>query len=162
MAATQATGPGRSRALPTIIRAGLIAGTLDITAAVLVYADFGPRGIRLLQGIAVGLMGKAALQGGYATAFVGLFCHYFIATSWAAIYFIASRRIAFLLERPVIAGPIYALIVYCVMNYVVIPLSAIGARPSTFSGAALGAAILVFCIGLPIALTVSRSSPRSA
>jgi hypothetical protein len=148
--------------MKTILRAGLIAGTLDITAAVLIYADFGPRGIRLLQGIAVGLMGKAALQGGLTTAFVGLFCHYFIATSWAAIYFLASRRIAFLLQRPVIAGPIYALIVYCAMNYVVIPLSAIGPRPASASGAALGAAILVFCIGLPIALTVSRFPSRAA
>lgn len=156
MGATQA--PTGSRAIPTIVRAGLLAGTLDITAALAVYSHFGPRSIRLLQGIASGLIGKAALQGGLATALLGLLCHFVIATTWAAIYYAASRRISFLLTHAVVAGTIYGLVVYVVMNLVVIPLSAIGPRPLSLSAAIVAAAILVVCIGLPIALTVRRYS----
>jgi hypothetical protein len=146
-----------ARAIPTILRAGLVAGTLDVSAALLVYAQFGPTtGVRLLQGIAYGLIGKAALEGGYKTAFLGLCLHFVIATSWAAIYFAASRRVAFMLEQPVVSGGLYGVVVYFVMNHVVVPLSAIGPRPIVFSKAVIAAAILVVCIGLPIATIVSR------
>ena len=147
--------PRRSRATSTILWAGLIAGTLDITAALIVYARVGTEGIRLLQGIASGLLGKAAFVGGLSTATLGLLCHYFIATSWAAIYYGASRRIASLVEHPVVAGVVYGMIVYFIMNHVVIPLSAIGPQPFSFSAAIVAAAILIACIGIPIALTVS-------
>lgn len=158
MGATQGQALTGSRAIPTILRAGLLAGTLDITAALAVYSHFGPQSIRLLQGIASGLMGRAALQGGLPTALLGLLCHFVIATSWAAIYYAASQRISFLLTHAVVAGTIYGLVVYVVMNLVVIPLSAIGPRPFSLSAAIVAAAILVVCIGLPIALTVRRYS----
>jgi len=47
------------------------------------------------------------------------------------------------------------MIVYFIMNHVVIPLSAIGPQPFSFSAAIVAAAILIACIGIPIALTVS-------
>ena len=65
------------RALPIILRAGLVSGALDITAALIVYARFGTLSVRLLQGIASGLLGQAAFQGGLATALLGLVCHFF-------------------------------------------------------------------------------------
>src|SRR5213594_3096116 len=89
------------RALPTILWAGLVSGTLDITAALIVYARFGAFSVRLLQGIASGLLGKDAFQGGLATAFLGLLCHFFIATSAAAVYYVASRRMAILVQHAV-------------------------------------------------------------
>lgn len=149
------TGP---RAVPVILRAGLLAGTLDVTAALVVYAHSGSESIRLLQGIASGLIGKSALQGGLGTALLGLVCHFVIALSWATIYFVASRRVAFLLQHAVVSGIAYGVIVYFVMNHVVIPLSAIGPRPFVLSRAVLAAAILIPCIGLPIALTVRHFS----
>jgi uncharacterized membrane protein YagU involved in acid resistance len=147
-----------SRAVSTVLVAGLIAGTLDITTALIVYGRFGIPGIRLLQGIAAGLMGKAALQGGLATAFLGLLCHFFIATSWAVLYFVASRRVIFLVKRAVVSGAVYGVIIYVIMNQVVIPLSAIGPRPFSLSAAIVAAIILVICVGIPIALIVRRFS----
>jgi uncharacterized membrane protein YagU involved in acid resistance len=150
--------PTWSWAIRTILFAGLIAGALDITAAFIVYARFGTQGIGLLQGIASGLIGKAAFEGGLTTAFLGLLCHFFIATSWAAIYVVASRRLAFLVEHAVVSGAVYGVIIYVLMNHVVIPLSAIGPRPFSLSGAIVAAVILVFCVGIPIALIVRRFS----
>jgi hypothetical protein len=135
---------------------------LDIAAAFLAYAHSEAQGIRLLQGIASGLIGPAAFQGGLRTALLGLVCHFVIAMLWAAIYFAMSRRAAFLLEHAVVSGAIYGVVIYLVMNLVVIPLSAIGPRPFSLSAAIVAAAILVPCVGLPIALTVRRFSASSA
>ncbi len=101
MIATPVVGRAPSRPIRTILLAGLIAGSLDITAAFIVYAPSAPGSIRLLQYIASGLIGKAALDGGLATALLGLVCHFFIATSWAALYVAASRRAGFLLVHPI-------------------------------------------------------------
>ncbi len=143
-----------TRTVRTILWAGLIAGALDITAAFVVYARSAPSSIRLLQGIAYALIGKAAMEGGVATAILGLACHFFIATSWAAVYVAASRRARFLLEHPVVSGAGYGLIIYVVMNHIVVPLSAIGPGPFSLSAAIVAAVILVLCVGLPIALIV--------
>lgn len=141
----------------TIAVAGLIAGSLDITGAFLAYTRSGAQVIRLLQGIAAGLIGVAAARaGGIGTALLGLGCHYCIATMWAATYYAASRRLTVLVERPIMSGALFGLVVYAVMNHVVVPLSAIGPRPFVLSGALLAAGILVVCIGIPIALVVSR------
>jgi hypothetical protein len=148
----------RARTVSTILIAGLIAGTLDITAAFIFYAQLGRNSVRLLQGIASGVLGKAAFDGGLATALFGLLCHYFIATTWAALYTLASYRLPFLIERPIVSGTLYALIVYAIMNHVVVPLSAIGPRPFVWSTAIEAAVILVFCIGIPISLTVRHFS----
>ena len=59
-----------AKALPAIAWAGALCGTLDITAAIVVYGRFGARPMPLLQGIAAGLLGPSAYQGwlAYRTA----------------------------------------------------------------------------------------------
>jgi len=146
------------RALPTILWAGLVSGALDITAALIVYARFGKFSVRLLQGIASGLLGKAAFEGGLATALLGLLCHFFIATSAAAVYFAASRRLPILVQRAVVSGALYGVAVYFFMQLVVLPLSAIGLRPFSIRATVIGVTIHICCVGLPIALTVRRFS----
>src|SRR6185503_11837029 len=85
-------------AASAIVMAGLIAGALDITAAI---AFFGPRvPVRILQSVATGLLGRAAFSGGAATALLGTGLHFLIATGAAAVYYVASRRLALLRDRP--------------------------------------------------------------
>src|SRR5260370_16595462 len=83
-----------------ILCAGLTCGVLDITAALVVYGHYGRPPMRLLQGIAAGLLGPRSFEGGIATALLGLFCQFFIAFCAATIYFTAPRWVAFLLEHP--------------------------------------------------------------
>jgi hypothetical protein len=161
MNATSSAVPVRaSHPFRAILWAGFIAGALDITAAILFYGRLGRRTVPLLQGIAAGLLGKAAFEGGLATAALGLLCHFFIATSWAATYYAASRRLAFLVEHPIASGAVYAVGIYLFMDRVVVPLSAIGPRPFSVNGAMIGAGILVVCVGIPIALTVRHFLQR--
>jgi hypothetical protein len=150
------TGTSRSRAIQTVLLAGLTAGVLDITAAIVFYARLGAQTVPMLQGIASGLLGKAAFSGGLATAALGLLCHFFIATSAAGLYYMLSRRVPFLIQHTVVSGALYGVAVYFFMSLVVVPLSAIGPRPFVLGDALVGIAIHVCCVGLPIALVVRR------
>ena len=142
-----------------ILLGGLIAGTLDICAACLtawLRAGVGPIG--LLQYVASGALGPAASQGGVKTALIGLALHYLIATIWTTVFYLASRKWLFLIERPVQFGLLYGIAVYLIMTFVVVPLSRVTPRPATITGRTIGILTIMFCIGLPIALIVRRFS----
>lgn len=135
---------------------GTIAGILDIVDA---FVFFGFRGVsptRILQSIASGLLGREAYQGGNATAALGLALHFSIAFSAAVVYYVASRKIAFMRERAVPAGLLYGLAVYVFMNYVVLPF--VGFPRGAFSWATVANGVFahLFLVGLPIALAARR------
>ena len=137
-----------------ILRAGLVAGTLDITAAILLLA--GGNAVGTLKFIASGAFGKAALTGGNGMAAWGLAFHYIIALSWTAAYFLLYPRLLFLRRNKWFNAVAYGVIVQTLMSFVVLPLSNIGPRAPTVSGFLENAAILMFSIGLPAALLADR------
>ena len=144
----------------TIFWGGLIAGTLDISGACIVSwlrASVPPE--RVLQSVASGLLGAAAYTGGAKTAILGLLLHFFIATIWTIVFYLASRKLRFLIAQPIMSGLLYGVVVYAFMNFVVIPLSRFPQRGTpTLTGRLIGLVIIMFCIGLPIALIVRRFS----
>jgi hypothetical protein len=139
-----------------ILWAGLAAGVLDGTAASLSY---GAPAQRIFQSVASGLLGREALDGGWATASMGIGLHFLIATAAAATYVAASSRMPVLVRRPWLFGPAFGIAVYFFMQHVVVPLSAASQAP--FSVARLGKGLLihVLCVGLPIALCARRFVP---
>jgi hypothetical protein len=148
-----------SRSTRVILVAGLIAGTLDIAAACIVsWLRAGVTPVRVFQSIASGLYGSASFGGGAKTAVLGVILHFIIATTAAAVYYFASRQLRFLIERPVIAGLLYGVVVYLFMNFVVLPLSNVPKRPVPLSGRIIGMLIIIFFVGLPIAAIVRRYS----
>ena len=148
--------PSRAIALGT-----LLVGALDILDAFIFFGlRSGATPPRILQGIAAGVQGRtAAVAGGMTSAMLGLALHFFNAFIIFTAYFVASRRIRVLTERPVFCGILYGLVVYGVMNYVVIPLSAIGGgwRVPAAPALANGLLIHIFGVGLPTAF-VSRAA----
>jgi hypothetical protein len=147
----------RRRSRPHLVLAGgLVAGTLDITYAWLFWAiKAGVPFRRIVQSVAAGLLGKASFASGVPTAALGLGLHYFIACSMAVAYFLVARRWPALTERPVVYGTAYGLLLYAIMNYVVVPLSAAGgggAKDPLWVG--LSVAVHMFLLGVPIALFV--------
>ena len=150
----------RANAWLAILRAGLVAGVLDITAAIVVYAHV-TRTVPMLQGIASGILGSDAFRGGLVTAGLGLLCHFCIAIAAAAVYFAASRRLPFLLQHAAVSGAAYGVVAYFFMQLVVIPLSAIGPRPLTLATVLVGVTIHIPCVGLPIALILRRYAPSN-
>lgn len=138
---------------------GLIAGTLDICAAFLTaWLRSGVSPVRVLHFVASGLIGRAAFSGGAKTALLGLALHFLIATVATAVFYLASRKWLFLIERPVHFGLLYGVAVYLFMNFVVLPLSLVTRGPVTVSGFVIGLLTIMFCVGLPIALIVRRFS----
>ncbi len=154
--------PGASSsAFLAIFWGGLACGAFDITQACIAYGiqnHLPP--IRVFQSVAAGLLGPKSFQGGTSTAALGLFLHFFIAFSWAAIYYVASRKISFMTESPVIAGLLYGELVWLVMNCVVLPLSALHHGPRFDKASIITGPIgHLFLVGLPIALAMRKWAP---
>jgi len=144
--------------IKAIVSAGTICGIMDITAALVVYGTMGAKPLRLLQGIAGGVLGPRTYSGGIATALLGLALHFVIAFGAAIVFFIASRGIRFLLDHAVVSGALYGIAVYFFMQRVVIPLSRANRNPFSLKFMIIGIIIHIFCVGLPIALSVRKHS----
>ena len=149
-----------NKSIKAIFWGGLIAGVLDITAAcVTAWLRATVTPVRVLQSVASGLLGQETYSGGAKTAALGLAFHFVIATTWAAVFYLASRKLRFLLEHPVVWGLAYGVVVYAFMNFVVLPLSQFPQRAApTLAGRSIGLLVIMFCIGLPIALIARRFS----
>lgn len=147
-----------ANALTAITMAGLSCGAMDITAALLVYGSMGLAPLRLLQGIAGGVLGPKTFAGGVATALLGLFLHFVIAFGSATVYFAASQALPILLQQAAACGALYGVAVYFFMNRIVVPLSRATKYPFSMKMMAIGVVIHIFCVGLPIALNVRRFS----
>src|SRR5260370_19680289 len=104
--------PRSSQAYRAIGWAGLLAGTLDITAALVESGLEGKGPVYLFQAIAGGLLGMSAFQGGLATAALGAFFHFLIATTASALFYLASRKLKFLLQHAIPSGLLFGAPVY--------------------------------------------------
>jgi hypothetical protein len=135
-------------ALPILV-GGFVAGVLDMTSAYISFGHFMP------LGIAGGLIGAAARHPTAGPYILGLFLHYFIAISAAAVYCIASRRLYFLRDHFFVCGMFYGIGVFLVMQLVVLPLSAYHAMgPYQYRGLVEGILAHMFLIGLPISTSL--------
>ncbi|MCI0348552.1 MAG: hypothetical protein L0Z53_03925 [Acidobacteriales bacterium] len=147
------------RPLLAIWWGGLGCGVFDITQACIAWGiQNGVPPIRIFQSVAAGVLGRAAFQGGWPTAALGLGLHFFISFSAAAVYYLASRKIKFLTEHAVIAGLLYGEAVFWFMRHVVIPLSATSAGPFSMATLLTGPIGHMFLVGLPISLAVRKYS----
>jgi hypothetical protein len=139
----------------TIVIAGIAAGTIDIGAACLIY---GASPIMILQAIAAGLLGRRSFSLGVNSGALGLFLQWAMSCLIAAIYVLAARRLPMVQRRWAASGLFYGLIVFGVMNYIVVPLSAVGKSP-TFSIAKFVENLLaMFLFGLVITYIDRRRS----
>ena len=130
---------------------GLLAGTLDLTQACILF------GWHIPLAIAAGLLGRQAFHGGAGTYVLGVVLHFFIAFSAAAIYYAASRRLDFLTEYPLVCGLFFGAAVEEVMTLIVLPLSALHAKgPYQLHDLILGLLVHMVVVGLPISFSVRR------
>src|ERR1700678_3728458 len=110
---------------------GVLAGTLDLTQAMILF------GTSIPLAIAGGLLGPQAFRGGLGIYVLGVFLHFFIACSAAAIYVTVSRLF-------------FCAAVQLVMSLVVLPLSALHAMgPYSYRDLVSGFLVHMILVGLP-------------
>ena len=150
------------RPIRAILIAALIAGTLDISDAfIFSYLYRGVSAVRVLQYVASGALGQGSFNLGLRSAALGLFFHFLIAFTATTLFYLASRKLPVLLQRPIAFGALYGLAVFAFMNYVVMPLSRIGHSPAFTPVSLLNQlSIHILGIGITIAYLLSRLTRR--
>ncbi|HXS77022.1 MAG TPA: hypothetical protein VN753_12650 [Terracidiphilus sp.] len=134
---------------------GLVAGTLDLLQACIFF------GWDIPLVIAGGVLGRQAFSGGAGTYILGVALHYFIALSAAAIYYAASRRLAFLRESWLICGLFFGAAVDDFMRLIILPMSALHSHgPYALQDLLKGVCTHMVVVGLPIAYSIKRFSSR--
>lgn len=149
------------KAWQSILAGGLVAGAVDIGAA---SALFMVEPLKILRVVAGGLIGKeAAHDGGLTASLIGAVCQEAISLIFAAFYVLVGLKLMpVLLRRPWLFGALYGVGVYVVMNYIVVPLSAVhGHAPATPEGIAKNMAAMIL-YGLIIAFFASRTRAAPA
>jgi len=157
------------KSLRPILYAGALVGVLDITAACInawVVAGFTPA--RVLKGVAGGLLGRNALEGGFGTAALGLLMHFTMALTVTTIFYALSRRLPLpqKLAGVVTVGLLYGAAVFAVNNFATAPfmswIRSLYLHTPVLFKPPMGWSQLVihlFCVGLPIALVMHRYAP---
>ena len=140
-----------------ILLTALLAGILDGAAACIYFIASGGTdpGI-VFRFIASGLAGREkAFSGGPEYVVLGAAIHFFITFCFTVFYFWIQSR-SFLKWNVLLSAFAYGIFTWTVMNQVVVPLSRVKQRPFDLQNAMIGAAILVLCIGLPLALMARK------
>ena len=154
--------PGRPHALEVIPAGGVLVGIFDLLFAFTFYGlILKAPALRIFQSVAAGVLGRpAAIEGGLKTFFLGIVLHFVVATCIATVYYVVSLVFPLVLRYAVASGLIYGMIAYLGMNYLVIPLSAIGPRTTSKRAWIFAVEIIghAFLVGLPLALLARRSA----
>ncbi|MEP6748816.1 MAG: hypothetical protein ABJB86_13885 [Bacteroidota bacterium] len=139
--------------LTSIFAAWILAGTLDISTAFVMVAISGKNPLLVGNYIASAVFGRAdAYAGGMPMIIAGLLFHYLIAFIFTVIFFLLYPKIYPVIKNKFVAGILYGLFVWCIMNLLVVPLTRIPARPFSIVNAVENIAILMLAIGLPVSL----------
>lgn len=113
-----------SPAMTAILAGGLIAGTIDIGAASIIY-HANPLGV--MRAVASGVLGEHVRGSGLPGSSLGMLLQWLMGIIIAAIYVIVSGKLGILARLNrwwLAAGIAYGVVIYFVMNDVVVPLSA--------------------------------------
>jgi hypothetical protein len=148
----------KSSVLSAVVWGGLISGTLDLTYIITFYACRGVGFQTIPHAIASGMLGMKSFRGGWPTAILGIFLEYVITFVATLVYYLASRKLTFLIGRAVLWGILYGVAIYFFMHYIVVPLSAAPKFQHTLLTIAVDFIGHMTVIGPPIALAVKKYS----
>lgn len=146
-------------------RIGLLAGTVaavvEMIPVLTIQGMLGVSVTQVFQSIASGLLGRAAYAGGATTVLLGAGLHLLISLVAGILFAFAASAWLVLARRPYLSAAVYGLLVYLVMSFVVVPLSAAafkGTGEPAMMAMSLGVHILAFA--LPITIVCRRGLER--
>ena len=150
--------PGRPTAA-AVLWGGLIAGTIDIGAASLINW-LNP--FIILQAVASGLLGRASFQDGTPAAALRYALQCAMSVLIAACYAVSVHRLPALRARWLEAGLGFGVVVFAVMNYVVVPLSAVGHVPHFTTLSVVESFVATLFFGVIVAYFLRDATTRAA
>ncbi len=144
----------------TIIKAWLIAGTLDIASALIYYSiKVGNNPLNVLVYVAKVALGKDIsskdiFANGAILAAIGLLVHYIIAFAWTVVFFRLYPKISLLNKNKIVAGIVYGIFVWVMMNLLIVPLRNMAMPHLVVQNAVINAVILVLAVGMPLSFII--------
>ncbi|RYF96545.1 MAG: hypothetical protein EOO00_02420 [Chitinophagaceae bacterium] len=140
----------------TIAGAGLLAGSLDIIAALIQFViNTKKNPLIVLQYIASAVYGPEA-YGSKGMAALGLLFHFIIAFGWTVLFFLLYPKLKLLQWNRVVTGIMYGIFIWVIMTQVTLPLTKINTGPFDATQATIAVIILIVAIGLPLSFLAHR------
>lgn len=155
--ATTTTPNNPNPALRGILLGGFFAGLADFIYPTVKTLMAGNPWTQPWKGVASGLLGQTARDGGIEMAVLGAALHWFICISAAAILYLVVSRVKWLPRQWFALAVIHGIAVLLVMNYVILPLSAIGRGIYPLNQLHIHAFWHILLVGLPTGVFVSRA-----
>ena len=149
-------------ALRGILLGGIIAGLADFVYPTVKTVMAGGSWMRPWKGVASGFFGKAAHDGGLGMVLIGIASHFFICIAAAALLYLIATRVKWLPRQWFVLGILYGIAFLAVMNYVILPLSAIGRGIYPLENIHVTAFVHILLVGWPTAFFISRALQQSA
>ena len=139
---------------PALI-ATLVCGTLDILLAVVLSTIYGKGPAVMLRGVASGPF-PGATEWGAAGSALGLATHFTLMAIIVTVFMLAVQRRSSLVDSPIVAGVVYGLITYLVMNLIVVPLRFGSPLPPPTRAIVTQLFAHICLVGLPTAFIARR------
>ncbi len=153
----ETTTPSSNSVLRNVLLGGFLAGLADTIYPTVKAVMAGGKWVGPWKGVASGLLGQTARDGGMEMAALGLALHYFICISGAALLYLLVSRVKFIPRQWVVLGILYGIAVLLTMNYVILPLSQIGRGIYPLEQLHIHAFWHIVLVGLPTAFFDSRA-----
>jgi hypothetical protein len=107
------------------------------------------------------LFGTAAHDGGIGMVVMGTALHFFICFVAAALLYFIASRVKWLPRQWIVLGILYGIAFLAVMNYAILPLSAIGHGIYPLENMHVTAFFHILLVGWPTAFFISRALKQS-
>ncbi len=140
-----------------VLLGGFCAGLADFVYPTVKSVMAGNPWTKPWKGVASGLLGQGARDGGLEVVALGIALHFFICLSGAALLYVLASRVRFLPRQWIALGVLYGIAVLLTMNYAILPLSAIGQGIYPLETLHIAAFWHIVLVGLPTAFFVSRA-----
>jgi hypothetical protein len=140
-----------------VLLGGLLAGLADFIYPTVRFVMRGEPWTRPWKGVASGLLGRSAHDGGLGMVALGVALHFFICIAGAFLLYLLAMRIRLIPRQWIALGVLYGIAVLLAMNYVILPLSAIGGGIYPLDQLHVHAFWHILLVGLPTAFFVSRA-----
>ena len=156
------SAPSNSTTVRDVLIGGAFGGLVDFLFATISSVHGGASWMRPWMGVAGGLIGKAAMQGGTAMAILGIALHFLICIVAAMVLYFIASKVKWPPKQWIVLGILYGVALLAVMNYIILPLSAIGRGIYPLANIHVTAFFHILLVGWPTAFFVSRALRRAA